>query len=199
MDILWITKKRRPRQLAKRLVELGIIPKPSAEELQKYEQQWKTHRGAQGILFNLLGQAGRINGFGIKGQGDLEEHTRLLGYLIEITRGTLSPEDFTVTADTEEGFCVAFRRGEHEHRFVDRYMGRYFDLRSAIAGVNAVLAMLGECQRLVPLIAGEAGAIAFLPPAFETVRREFFVPADEDPDEGIRDSIAYTNQVLGLD
>lgn len=199
MDILWITRKRRPRHLAKRLVALGIIPPPSTAKIEAYETQWKTHRGARKILLNLLGDAGRLTGFLTKGDATLDDQTETLGHLIEITRGSLAQDECVMTAE-EDGFRVTFRRDAIEQHFVQRYLGRYFDLRLAIDGLNGFLESVGEQQRLVPLLAtGEAAAVAFLPPTFECIRREFFILPEDDADEGIRASVAYTNQVLSLD
>lgn len=198
MSLHWQLDRIGPKKAAKALVKAGAMAMPSEETLAKYKSEWDSNRRAYSIVWNLLGDARRLTGFDCKTGESPADHAELVRDLSGITGQGFEMTDVTQVQESEETLRVRFVHADRGHSFLVQHMGRYYDLRSVLDGLNGILEGLGREERFLQLHAGGVVALVTFAPEkrFLEAARDLRIPMELDPDAARRAGIAYTNYVL---
>lgn len=199
MSIQWIIDGIKPKDLAERLSNAGIADIRTEQQLADYEIRWSDRYDAAGILWGILGTDEKLWAFDCK-TSSVADHAKLVGDLGKICRKVIAIDHASQSNEPgyAEQFRIRFVMGERAFSFVAQSMGRYYDLRSVVNGLNTVLQSLGHGERFFQLYTGDQFAIVVFAPegAFMEVARDFCIPLELDPDSARQRGMEYTRYVL---
>ncbi|HTZ77324.1 MAG TPA: HEAT repeat domain-containing protein [Stellaceae bacterium] len=198
MSLHWQLNRIGPKKAAKTLAKAGAMAMPSEETLAKYKSEWDTSRKAYSIVWSMLGEDRRLIGFDCKTGESPADHAELVRDLSGITGQGFEMTDVSQVQESEGTLRVRFVHQDRGHSFLVQQMGRYYDLRSTLDGLNGILEGLGREERFLQLHAGGVVALITFAPEkkFLDVARKLRIPMELDPDAARRAGVDYTNYVL---
>jgi len=125
-------------------------------------------------------------------------HAELVRDLSGITGQGFEMTDVSQVQESEETLRVRFVHAGRGFSFLVQHMGRYYDLRSVLTGLNGILENLGREERFLQLHCGGVVALITFAPEkkFLEAARKLRIPVELDPDAARRAGVAYTNYVL---
>jgi HEAT repeat protein len=198
MSIYWLLNGIDPKKAARKLAAAGVVAMPSREQLARYKAQWIEQRKAYSIVWNMLGESRRLIGFDCKTGDSPADHASLVRDFSEITGHTFEMTDVSQAQESEDECKIRFIHDGRGYSFIAENMGRYYDLRSVLEGLNGILESLGREERFFQLRCGGVIALILFAPekTFLEAARDLRIPLELDPDAARRSGMAYMNYVL---
>ncbi len=198
MSIYWLLNGIDPKKAARKLAAAGLMAMSSREKIARYKAQWTEQRKAYSIVWDMLGESRRLIGFDCKTGNSPADHASLVRDFSDITGHTFEMTDVSQVQESEDECKIRFVHDGRGHSFIVENMGRYYDLRSVLEGLNGILESLGREDRFFQLRCGGVIALILFAPekTFLGAVRDLRIPLELDPDAARRSGMAYTNYVL---